>query len=132
MEIVEQFSITEEPIEDDINSLPPSPSPLRSPSGVNSPNPFLGEEAKTMSLSRLREALMFADPDNQRAAINKLLARACGVGTEEMIMLESKKVKFSVEFFKNNLKQGLLKKSYPTGGGGGGGGAGGEGRKLGL
>jgi hypothetical protein len=131
MEIVDQFAVAEEPLEDDLNSLPPSPSPLRSPSGLSSTNFFSGEEApKTMTLARLREALMFADPDNQRAAINKLLARACSVSTEEMIVLENKKVEFSVEFLKNNLKQGLLKKSHPTGGAGAGGAT--DGRKHAL
>jgi hypothetical protein len=125
MEIVDQFAIKEE-VEETGDSLPGSP--LRSPSALSSPQFFDENLERTISLSRLREALVFADPDNQRAAINKLLARACGVGTEEMLTLENKKTKFSVEFLKNNLRQGLLKKSYPSGGGGGGaGGAGGGG-----
>ena len=117
MEIIDQFALKEE-FEENGDSLPGSP--LRSPSALSSPQRF-GENLE-ITLTRLREALVFADPDNQRAAINKLLARACGVGTEEMLSFENQKTKFRVDYLKKNLKQGLLKKSYPSGGAGGGGG----------
>jgi hypothetical protein len=125
MEIIDQFAIKEE-VEESGDSLPSSP--LRSPTALSSPQFFDDSIERAMTLSRLRDALVFADPDNQRAAINKLLARACGVGTEEMLALETKKTKFTLEFLKKNLKQGLLKKSYPSSGGSAGGG-GAEGRK---
>lgn len=125
MDIIDQFSFKDEH-EGIEGTSPTSPSPNRSPSGLNSPK-FVGETVdRTMTISKLREALMFADPDNQRVAINKLLARACAVSTDEMLNLEAKQTKFSVEFLKNNLKQGILKKSYPGSSGGGGS----EGRKI--
>lgn len=129
MEVIDQFALKEE--FEELGATSPTsmpPSPIKSPSGLGSPKYFADLE-RSMTISRLREALVFADPDNQRAAINKLLARACAVGTEEMLNLESKQVKLNVEFLKNNLKQGILKKSYPGSSGGGGGS---DGRKLAL
>ena len=130
MEIIDQFSTDEEetPITNE-NELPISPLPSRSLSNMSSAPtvttttttttgtaaPIVAE--KMMTISRLREALVFADPDNQRAGVNKLLARACGVGIEEMLVLESKRTQFSIDFLKKNLKQGIIKKSYPTIGG---------------
>lgn len=111
MEIIDQFSLEEEVFDE--NELPGSPSPIRSISNISS---LPSNPERMMTISRLREALVFADPDNQRAGVNKLLARACGIGTEEMLILESKRVLFNVEVLKNNLKQGLIKKSYPSGG----------------
>lgn len=108
MEIIDQFSVEEEEtggvttIDSDL-PIPPSFSPSRSKSQSS---PSIHEE-KMMTVSRLREALVFADPDNQRAGVNKLLARACAVGTEEMLVLESKRTKFSVEFFKNNKDRNI-------------------------
>lgn len=118
MEIIDQFAADEESVEDP-NELPIPPSPTRSISNSSSMmNSHSINNEKMMTISRLREALVFADPDNQRAGVNKLLARACCVGTEEMLVLESKRTQYPVETFKKNLKQGLIKKSYPSGGSG--------------
>jgi hypothetical protein len=113
MEIIDQFSSDESEEVGDENSPLSLPPLLANPLA---PSLSTHVENKMMTVGRLRDALLFADPDNQRAGVNKLLARACGVGTEEMLNLESKKVKFSIDFFKNNLKNGILKKSYPAGG----------------
>lgn len=74
-------------------------------------------KARKLRISRLREALIFSDPDNSRAGVNKLLARGCGVSVEDMLLLETRKVYISVDTFKQNLRRGLLKKSYPGTGG---------------
>lgn len=70
--------------------------------------------SKQIPVSRLREALLFADPDNTRAGVNKLLARGCNLTVESMLALESKRGLISLEVFKINLKNGLLKKSVPN------------------
>jgi hypothetical protein len=75
------------------------------------------KEAK-LKIHRFRDALVFADPDNPRAGVNRLLARGCGVSVEEMLLMEGRFATVSVDAFKHNLKKGLLKKSYPSGGAG--------------
>ena len=76
------------------------------------------KKQKLMKVHCFRDALVFADPDNSRAGVNRLLARGCGVTVEEMLLMEGRMGQVNVELFKINLKKGLLKKSLPTGGGG--------------
>ena len=73
---------------------------------------------KFMKIHSFRDALVFADPDNARAGVNRLLARGCGVSVEEMLLMEGRMVQVNVESFKVNLRKGLLKKSYPSAGSG--------------
>ncbi|CAE7559222.1 Tsnaxip1, partial [Symbiodinium microadriaticum] len=107
MEVIDQFAEEDDSNEDH-------------PSGV--PSLTLGAagdlKEKMMTIHRFRDALVFADPDNPRAGVNRLLARGCAVSVEEMLLMEGRMVQVNVESFKLNLKMGLLKKSYPSGGGG--------------
>ena len=70
--------------------------------------------ATHLPIGRFREALVYADPDNGRAALNKLLARGCNMSIEEMLVVEVEGLSFPVADFKENLKTGLIKKSFPS------------------
>jgi hypothetical protein len=80
---------------------------------------FYGEEqacrpahsAGIMSIEKLRDAIMNADPGLARAGVNRLLARGAGLSVEEILLMESKKENIVVDIFKNNLKHMLLIKS---------------------
>ena len=74
--------------------------------------------ATHLPICRFREALVYADPDNSRAALNKLLARGCNMSIEEMLVVEVENLSFPVADFKDNLKTGRIKKSFPSSGGG--------------
>jgi hypothetical protein len=78
------------------------------------------EPATHLPICRFREALVYADPDNSRAALNKLLARGCDMSIEEMLVIEVENLSFPVSDFKTNLKTGMIKKSFPSSSGGGG------------
>lgn len=77
--------------------------------------------ATHLPISRFREALVYADPDNSRAGLNKLLARGCNMSIEEMLVVEIEKLSYAVSDFKDNLKTGMIKKSFGSGGNRGGG-----------
>jgi len=70
--------------------------------------------ATHLPLSKLREALVYADPDISRAGVNKLLARGCCMGVEEMLVVEIQNLAYSVSDFKANISRGLIKKSFPN------------------
>lgn len=80
--------------------------------------------ASTMTMGRLREALSFADPNKPRSEVNRLLARAAGVGVEEVLLLEAKRTGLALEGLIKKLKGGLLVKSPPPTGGASGAGKG--------
>ena len=65
------------------------------------------------TLSKLREALMNADPNKSRPEINMWIARGCGVTVEEALLMEAKKELIQVEPFQKKLRKELLKKSSP-------------------
>lgn len=109
MEVIDQFGEEDETnVDGEGSGVPPLAS-----LGLSS-----HDGDKQMRVHRFRDALVFADPDNPRAGVNRLLARGCGVSVEEMLLMEGRSVQVSIETFKQNLKKGLLKKSYPNGGGG--------------
>lgn len=68
----------------------------------------------SMTVGKLREALVFADPQKPRAEVNKLLARACGGTVEEMLLQEARRVALPLEEIKRRLRQTLLTKSPPS------------------
>lgn len=77
--------------------------------------------ATHLPISRFREALVYADPDNSRAGLNKLLARGCNMSIEEMLVVEVEKLSYPVSDFKDNLKTGMIKKSFSSASNRGGG-----------
>lgn len=85
-----------------------------------------GDPATHLPIGRFREALVYADPDNSRAGLNKLLARGCAMTIEEMLVIEINNLSFPVAQFKENLKTGMIKKSFPSSSTAGGGERGGN------
>lgn len=77
--------------------------------------------ASTMTVGRLREALSYADPNKPRSEVNRLLARAAGVGVEEVLLLEARRTGLALDGLIKKLKGGLLVKSPPAAGGAGAG-----------
>ncbi len=75
---------------------------------------FADLNEKELSISKYREALIYADPNKTRSEINQWLARACACSIEEMLLSEAKRTMYSVSEFKRNLCSALLKKSAPT------------------
>jgi len=65
----------------------------------------------TMSIARLREALVLADENKPRGEINIYLARGCACSLEQMLLLEAKRENVPLADFKIRLVKGLLKKS---------------------
>ena len=71
------------------------------------------ERDNKMSLSQIREALLYADQHKSRSDVNKLLSRGSGLPVDEMLMEESKQTLFRIDSFTKALKSGLLKRSHP-------------------
>lgn len=67
-----------------------------------------------MTISKLREAINYADPNKPRSEVNKFLSRACGGSIEDMLLLEAKRTPQSVAELKRKLRSGLLQKSPPS------------------
>lgn len=110
MEVIDQFAEDDEnnPAEEETTGAAPALAGFQ----------YTDIKEAKLKVHRFRDALVFADPDNPRAGVNRLLARGCGVSVEEMLLMEGRFATVSVETFKHNLKKGLLKKSYPSGGAG--------------
>jgi hypothetical protein len=64
-------------------------------------------------IALLREALALSDANKTRLEINLLLARGAGCSLEAILLKEAKRVPVLLEEFKQNIKNGLLKKSPP-------------------
>lgn len=78
---------------------------------------FNENKDREMTIGKFREAINYADSNKSRTEVNKLLARACAMSIEEMLLAEAKRMTVFVEDFKLRLRSGLLQKSAPTGGG---------------
>jgi hypothetical protein len=76
----------------------------------------LAPKARTIKISRIRDALMFADPDNSRSGVNRLLARGCFTSVEDTLLMEGRGADIPLDQFKGALKNMLLKKSAPGSG----------------
>lgn len=64
-------------------------------------------------IGKLREALLQADKNKTRLEVNLLLARGARCTLEAILLKEAKHIPVSLEEFKIDIKNGLLKKS-PT------------------
>lgn len=74
----------------------------------------------TMTVSKLRDALTYADSQKARSEINFLLAKGCQCSIEDMLLLEAKRsAVINVQEFKKYLRYGLLQKNKGVGGGSG-------------
>lgn len=62
-------------------------------------------------LSKLREALVTADPNKSRPEVNSLIARGCGVTVEEALLMEAKRDPIPLDPFMKRLRKELVKKS---------------------
>lgn len=77
----------------------------------------------TMTVSKLRDALSYADNQKARSEINFLLAKGCQCSIEDMLLLEAKRsAVINVQEFKKYLRYGLLQRNKPGVGGGSAGG----------
>ena len=65
-------------------------------------------------VSRLRHALVNADPHRSRSEVNALLARGCGCDIEEALLREGGAEAAPLEDFKRRLKIGLLEKTQES------------------
>ena len=64
-------------------------------------------------LSKIREAIVNADPNKSRPEVNELIARGCDATVEEALLMEAKKDLVSIEAFQKRIRKELLKKSGP-------------------
>jgi hypothetical protein len=117
IDVIDQYANDEDSIQAFINGEKKEEGDGDDGSTVHSSAP-----ATHLPISRFREALVYADPDNSRAGLNKLLARGCDMTIEEMLLVEIEKLSYPVSDFKDNIKTGMIKKSFSSNSGDRGGG----------
>lgn len=113
LDCIDQYARDEDKIQAVLNTEESAASVI-DVQGNDSATISTGTPATHLPLSRFREALVYADPDNTRAGLNKLLARGCNMSIEEMLVIEVENLSFPVADFKENLKTGMIKKSHPS------------------
>lgn len=70
----------------------------------------------TMTVSKLRDALTYADNQKARSEINFLLSKGCQCTIEDMLLLEAKRsAVINVQEFKKYLRYGLLQRNKASG-----------------
>lgn len=76
---------------------------------LHGPNNSIGET----TISKIREAILVAEPNKGRTEVNILLANGCSSSVHDMLLLDAQNAMININDFQKKMRKFLIKRSPP-------------------